>query len=307
MIRIRTYVGVALSYFGKVVLLLSLQIKIPRLVIFIGLGSILIGLIIQVGHIAEIIVVQITGFLVLCLYVLIVSVIMVISFWVFNYPEETAFLISKIIICIGGIILILYEIYCCLTLHKEDQEIKRKARTKKKAKAKKIDALLSSLDDQADKDIDLPVIENNKDDQALETPEEQATEEDIAEGGLEQEEKSLGLEEDIAAEEDLGQEEEKARNIKNARINRANDDSYKFNAQFVDQLLKNAEIRPGSTKAEAFMEKWDKAEAKRQSIKTYFCPYCMVKVKTRDKLSDEYLCSNCNAKIKKENLALEDK
>ena len=131
MIRIRTYVGVALSYFGKVVLLLSLQIKIPRLVIFIGLGSILIGLIIQVGHIAEIIVVQITGFLVLCLYVLIVSVIMVISFWVFNYPEETAFLISKIIICIGGIILILYEIYCCLTLHKEDQEIKRKARTKK--------------------------------------------------------------------------------------------------------------------------------------------------------------------------------
>lgn len=59
----------------------------------------------------------------------------------------------------------------------------------------------------------------------------------------------------------------RAGEIRQDRIDKADDPTYKFNGKFVNNLLKKAEIKPKTKQSDDFMNKWDKAEAGRQIIK----------------------------------------
>ncbi len=59
---------------------------------------------------------------------------------------------------------------------------------------------------------------------------------------------------------------ELAKRIKEQRIQGHDDNNYKFNSSFVDGLLKNAGITPGSTESSNFMDKWDEAQAGKEFI-----------------------------------------
>lgn len=240
--------------------------------------------------------------LIICIWITLVVTLLIILLFRPYFPPETSaeevvLNILTIITVVEGIIFMFLYVLRCLhwdshntqeeklkiKTKEEKKKAKKRKMEKKKEKAKKANDILLFSDNQINEDADQSIIKSK----------------DVKKKSEEIKEKEYPTEEEI----DI-----KAKNIRDERISRANDSSYRYNGKFVDQLLKNAGITKETLEAEVFMRKWDQAEAKRQLTKIQFCPYCLTEIEKKDEqLNGEYLCSSCDIKSQKKSLIIEEK